>query len=64
MPIVKNKTTPENRAFWEHVEKVAEHVRANPEIYGNNRMPESESERTAKLAAQGVCVLMQKVKLL
>ncbi len=33
MALVKNKTTPENRAFWEHVERVAAEVRNNPQIY-------------------------------
>jgi hypothetical protein len=27
MPVVKNKSTPENRAFWEHVEGIATQVR-------------------------------------
>src|ERR1035441_3766239 len=34
MPIIKNKTTPENREFWEHVERVAEQVRHWPESAG------------------------------
>jgi hypothetical protein len=34
MAIVKNKTTAENRAFWEHAERVAEEVRHWPKWAG------------------------------
>ena len=38
MAIVKSKNAPENRAFWDHVERVAKYVRDNPEIYAHNRV--------------------------
>jgi len=41
MAVVKNKTTPENRAFWDHVERVARDVRSDPQ-YWNFRQPEDE----------------------
>jgi hypothetical protein len=30
--VVKNRTTPENRAFWDHVEKIAQQVRLRREL--------------------------------
>lgn len=35
--IVKNKSTPENRAFWEHVEKVSAEVQSSPEFKKHER---------------------------
>lgn len=35
MPVIKNKSTAENREFWSHVEAIAQAVRsrnANPEM--------------------------------
>lgn len=31
MAVIKNKTTEANRAFWSHVETIAEQVRSNPD---------------------------------
>jgi hypothetical protein len=35
MPVVKNKSTEENREFWSHVEAVAKEVRTWPDWMGN-----------------------------
>jgi hypothetical protein len=35
--VVKNKTTPENREFWNHVEKVAADVRTRDSVDGGAR---------------------------
>jgi len=33
MPVIKNKSTAENRAFWDHVEAIAQTVRCRDASY-------------------------------
>jgi ribulose kinase len=46
MPVVKNKSTEENREFWSHVEAVAKEVRTWPDWMGN-RSPEPNGNHEA-----------------
>lgn len=43
MRLLKNKTTPEGREFWEHVEKVAAEVRAREEEHTDHEADVDDS---------------------
>lgn len=38
MPVIKNKTTVENAAFWSHVEAIAQAVRARNQASGHREI--------------------------
>jgi hypothetical protein len=43
MPVVKNKTTEENREFWSHVEAVANEVRTWPNWMANRQSGQEQN---------------------
>lgn len=43
MPVVKNKTTDENREFWSHVEAVANEVRTWPDWMANRQSRQKQN---------------------
>jgi hypothetical protein len=44
MPVVKNKTTEENREFWSHVEAVANEVQTWPNWMANRQSGQEQNE--------------------
>jgi hypothetical protein len=55
MALVKNKTTPENRAFWEHVEKIAQRVRTSPEFQNFRCSEPSIEDQVALEGRRDLC---------
>jgi hypothetical protein len=47
MPIVKNKTTENNRQFWSHVEEVTQQVNTWPDWMRNETVAKADEAQTS-----------------
>ena len=55
MPIVKNKSTENNREFWSHVEKVTQQVNTWPDWMRNEAVKNGEEKEGRKHPSQKHC---------
>jgi hypothetical protein len=53
MPIVKNKSTENNREFWSHVEEVTQQVNTWPDWMRNEPVANANEERDCSSRAKG-----------